>query len=268
MTRRGVSRAALGLGALALSGCNRDREAEPFDSNGYAVTAQFSDIMAEPYWEASLGPAMARAFSGFNPGEGWALDVGAGTGLSTAAVLRALPNARVMAIEPDPAMRAALMTRVVADDRMRRQVSIIPAGLFEADIPDRFDAVSMISMLHHFVPEDRRRFWQLLSDRLSPVGRAVIEIQLPTNERIPPTRMQRAQIGDVEYEGWMEASPVAEAIQRWRMRYRASRDGRVLSDLSTSFDMHVIDFATVEREATASGLRARQQQDFALIEQG
>lgn len=147
-----------------------------------------------------LGPATARAFAGLDFNDGWVLDIGAGTGLSTAAVLRILPNARVMAIEPDPAMGAVLMTRVVADDLMRHQVSIIPAGLSEADTPDRFDAVAMISTLHNFVPEDRQRFWQLFSDRLSPVNRAVIEIQLPTTSasRLPECSALKSVISNTK----------------------------------------------------------------------
>lgn len=262
---------------LALVGC-RHQVPQPSSADAvgeaagqpgeYAVTAQFYDVMAETYWEEKLGPAVARTLRGFDPSAGPIIDVGAGTGLSTAAILRSVPHAHVLAIEPDPAMRAALMTRVMSDEVLRKQVSIIPAGLFEAELPPRISAAVAMSVIHHFTPQQRRRFWTLLAERLAPGGLALIEIQLPNNEPVPLTRSALSRVGDVVYESWMQATPIGPNLQRWRMRYRAFRDGRLIDDQSTTYDMHVVGFDEAIEEITAAGLEYTRDGDFLIVRRG
>jgi len=250
---------------LMAAGCAGSDDGAPEPLEGYAVTAQFYDLLAGPNWETKLGPAVARALDGFDPGDDWVLDIGAGTGLSTAAVLRSLPNARMMAIEPDPSMRAALMTRVTSDARLRKQVSIIPAGLFETEPPPRIAAAVVVSTVHHFAPAERRRFWALLAERLTPRGRAVVEIQLPENAAVPRSLFHAARVGEIDYQGWMQAHPIEPTLQRWTMGYRTLRDGRVLDDQSTTYDMHTVGFEEIGRETAAAGLSAERQDDFVIL---
>lgn len=234
-------------------------------AGGYAVTAEFYSIMAEPTWETKLGPAVARALANFDPGDDWIIDIGAGTGLSTAAILRAVPNARVLAIEPEPTMRAALMTRVALDPLLRTRVSVIPTKIFEADLPPCFAAATIISTVHHFGPVERTRLWAMLAERLIPGGVAVVEIQIPANDPLPETRNLVTRVGDIDYEGWIKADPVGPGLQRFWVGYRSFRAGRVLDDQSTSYDMHVAGFNDVESEAAAAGLSTVRQGDLLLL---
>lgn len=147
-------------------------------------------------------------------------------------------------------------------------VSIIPAGLFEADLPPRIAAAAVVSTVHHFTPDQRHWLWTMLAERLTPKGLAVVEIQIPSNAPVPRTLFLRTRVGDVDYEGWMQADPIGPALQRWRVRYRALRGGVVLDDQSTSYDMHVVDFEEIARESAAAGLTPVLQGDFAILRRG
>lgn len=264
MTRRAFGASAVGVTTAATSGTGAaaTRAEGPV---GYAVTAPYYDLMAEPAWRDKLGPAVRRLWAGFDPRGEWMVDVGAGTGLSTAALIRAVPSARALAVEPDPSMRAALMTRLTADPILRARVSVLPSGLFEADLPGRIGGLLMVSTLHHFDPAGRARLWRLLAERLTPGGLAAIEVQLPANGRVPRSLVHRARVGDVDYEAWMQAEPVGRDLQRWRMTYRATRAGRRLDEQTAVYDMHVADFARVAGEASHAGLTARRADEFVVL---
>ncbi|WP_199520583.1 class I SAM-dependent methyltransferase, partial [Kitasatospora sp. MBT63] len=102
--------------------------------DGYAVSAEFYDLLqAETdrrQAEQRFAEAAARARYAV-------LDVGAGTGIVTEVLLRA-STVPVHAVEPAPAMRAALLSRLAhlgADRRARVTVHPEPfatAGLTEA----------------------------------------------------------------------------------------------------------------------------------------
>lgn len=99
----------------------------------YAVTAQFYDALRDPAHEiihTRIAAALARRRLGDHP----LIDIGAGTGLTTLAVAKAVPHIEILALEPDPAMRPALMTRVAADPDLRRRVSILPTSVLDAPL--------------------------------------------------------------------------------------------------------------------------------------
>lgn len=77
--------------------------------SGYAITAQFYDAMAGEL-HAAVDARIAAALAGFETDGAPVIDIGAGTGLTTRVIARALPEAGILAIEPDPAMRPAHRT--------------------------------------------------------------------------------------------------------------------------------------------------------------
>ncbi len=263
---------ATGVGSLSLAltaGCATRSDPAQADP-GYGVSAQYYDIAAEAMWRDKTSRLLMRSLEGFAPtgsdDRTWFLDVGAGTGLSTAAIVSALPWARVLAVEPDAAMRAGLMTRVVSTPILRRQVSILPSGLFEADLPMRFGGMAMVGVVHHFSPADRERLWSLLEQRLMSGGRAVIEVQIPDNTSVPRTPYTAASLGDVDYDGWFQADPTGPATQRWQVLYRATRAGRMLDERLVSYSMHVASFNDLEAELSPLALRSRRSGDFLIVE--
>lgn len=221
--------------------------------SGYAVTAQFYDAVAgEQHREidTQIAEVLAEIETRGHP----VVDIGAGTGLTTKVIAGALPEAEIFAVEPDPAMRPALMARVWSDPDLRRRVSILPAPILSAPLPPVVSAAVASATLVHLSPEERSRLWSLLFARLSPGGRAVIEIQCPVARDIPESRVATAQIGRIEYEGWASARRVDALRQRWSMTYVARLDGVEIDRQSTDYVCWVASAEQVLAEAAASGL--------------
>lgn len=127
--------------------------AEPKDRPALDPTLRFSDRVADyvryrpGYPEALLRALEAEA--GLAPGTGVA-DVGSGTGISTALLLRS--GAEVWAVEPNPEMRRAAEDRLAGEPRFHSV-----AGTAEATtLPDAsVDLVAAGQAFHWF---DRERF--------------------------------------------------------------------------------------------------------------
>ncbi len=220
----------------------------------YAVTAQFYDAMAGDQ-RAAVDLEIAEALKGLSTEGHPVVDVGAGTGLTTRVIAAALPDAEILAVEPDPAMRPALMTRLWSDPDLRQRVSILPMSLFAAPLPPVISAAVASASLVHFDPQQREELWALLSSRLSPAGRAVLEIQSPSAEDAPETRVASARVGRVDYECWASAQRLDAARQRWRMSYISRMDGAEIDRQSTDYECWAISSEGVLAEARAFGLR-------------
>ena len=220
---------------------------------GYSVTAQFYDAIAGGHSDATharISEALAgRPFSA-HP----IIDIGAGTGLTTQAMARAVPDTEIFAVEPDPVMRAALMTRVCSSPDLRRRVSILPMSVFDVPLPPVIAAAVASASLVHFSPEDRKRLWCLLADHLADDGCALIEIQCPIAQQVENTCVAKIRIGRVEYEGWAQAEPLAGNRQRWSMTYIARIDDKEIDQQSTEFVCWTASAEEVIAEASLSGL--------------
>ena len=102
--------------------------------SGYSVTASFYDAVAAEA-HAGIDTEIAAALQGMSTDAGPIVDIGAGTGLTTALIAAALPQSTILAVEPDPAMRAGLMTRIWSNPDLRRRVSILPMGTLRLTRP-------------------------------------------------------------------------------------------------------------------------------------
>jgi hypothetical protein len=173
----------------------------------YAITAEFYDVLAVPRW-ATWAPALAHALAGADPSAGPLLDLGAGTGLSTVALADAVPDATILAVEPSPALRAVLLSRVAARPDLQRRITVLPTDLLGAELPARLGGAVAISMLGHLDPGSRASLWLQLAERLAPGAPAVIELQPPARpEAVPDTCYGRNRVGLLDYEGWGRAEP-------------------------------------------------------------
>lgn len=74
----------------------------------YDRTAEYVGVLLPHAW-TGLGPALRSAVAGLATDAGPVVDVGAGTGLGTAVLADALPATEIIAVEPHPALRAALL---------------------------------------------------------------------------------------------------------------------------------------------------------------
>lgn len=232
--------------------------------SAYAVTAQYYDAMADEQ-RSAIDTQISDALRGLETGGHPVVDIGAGTGLTTQIIASSLPEAEVLAVEPDPAMRPAIMTRVWSDPDLRRRVSILPMSILVAPLPPVVSAAVASATLVHFSPQEREQLWALLSARLSPAGRAVIEIQCPVAEDTPETCIATAQVGRVAYEGWACAQRVDDARQHWRIRYVARLNGVEIDRRCTNYVCWVASAAQVLAEAGAVGLEGHTSGDLVVL---
>ena len=221
--------------------------------SAYAVTAQFYDAVASEQ-QSTVNAQIADALTGLDTTAHPVIDIGAGTGLSTLIIASTLPEAEILAVEPDPAMRPALMTRVWSDPDLRRRVSILPMSILDAPLPPVVSGAVASAALVHFSPEDRGRLWALLSARLSPAGRAVIEIQCPVAGDVPETRVAAVRVGRIAYEGWASAVRVDDSRQHWRVSYVANLDGVEIDRQCTDYVCWTASAERVLAETEACGL--------------
>lgn len=232
--------------------------------NGYSVTAQYYDpLMTAAH--ADVDRRIAATLVDMDVTTGPVVDIGAGTGLSTALIASTLPAAEILAVEPDAAMRPALMTRMWANVRLRQRVSILPFDIFSAPLPERIAGALLSASLVHFAPPDRARLWPLLADRLAPEGRIIVEVQCPEAEDIPETDMAQVQVGRIVYCASAVAERLSSDRQRWTMKYRSSLEGREIACETTSYECWTISADRVLAEVRAAGLIGRITEDLVIL---
>nr|WP_239476720.1 hypothetical protein [Nocardia arizonensis] len=90
--------------------------------------------------------------------------MGAGSGLSTVTLVDALPGVAIHAVEPSAAMRAALVSRILAHADAADRVTVHAEPVEEIDLPDRLGAVAMMGVIGYLDPDVRPRTAQDLAE--------------------------------------------------------------------------------------------------------
>ncbi len=223
----------------------------------YDHTAEYVAVLLDPAWEA-LGPALTAALDGLDPAAGPVVDVGAGSGLGTRVIARALPDAEILAVEPDRALRTALLAGVAADPDLRARVTVLDTGLLTAALPERIGALVAMNVLGHFDPPGRRRIWALLDDRLAAGGRAVLHLQPPYRpEGVPATPMPEVTVGRRRYRGSAAAEPAGADAVTWEMSYVVDQEGAAVTASRARNHWFVLTPEQLAAELVPHGLRLR-----------
>lgn len=221
----------------------------------YDQTAEYVAVLLPGAWRG-LGAALTSALDGIDPAAGPIVDVGAGSGFGTAVLARAFPGADIVAVEPNQALRTALLTRVVEDEDMASRVTILAADLFGAELPETFAGVALMNVIGHFSPADRRKLWALLAERLAPSGRAVLNLYPPTRpETVPSTPMSEVTVGRRRYLGSAAAEPAGSDAVTWRMTYRVEQDGRAIQEFTADDHWYVFTPEALAAEVAEHNLR-------------
>jgi SAM-dependent methyltransferase len=222
-------------------------------SDAYADSAEFIDLLISPLWEG-LGPALADAVKGSDTSAP-ALDIGAGSGRGTAVLARALPGAEILAIEPSPGLRSALLAWVFADAGLRDRVTVLPESVLDAALPDRIGVAVAMNVIGHLSPEERRVLWGRLAARLVSGGRLVVNLQPPAEPvTVPRVRSGDARVGRRRYEGWASAEPAGETALTWHMTYRVLHEENLVEERHVDYHWHLVSEATLIQEWTHAGL--------------
>ncbi|MDG4782312.1 class I SAM-dependent methyltransferase [Micromonospora sp. WMMD961] len=220
----------------------------------YSPMAEFYEIVAERQ-AASSGPALAAALAGVDPAAGPVVEIGAGTGRVTEIIAAAAPGAAIVAAEPSTVMRAVLTSRVAADDDLRNRVTVVDGAAPDLDLPEVISAAVLFGVAGHLDEPARRRLWSRLRDRLAPGGVIVVELMgVRQSREIPPALSVRDSIGRHDYEWWVSGTPGDGLSMRFTTTWRVYRAGRLLREVSDTYDWHTVDVAQLSRE---SGLSCR-----------
>ena len=167
----------------------------------YDVTAEFHDVLTAGH-AAMIGSTLRVLLRGCDPAAGPFVDLGAGTEWATETIAGILPDARVVAVEPPAAMRAALATRSAGAGLLER-VTVRAAGALDGVLPVRIGGLTAFAMLGHLDAGSRADLWRLLADRLVPTAPAVIQALPPhAVEAVPLTLFGQGRLGDDAVEGW------------------------------------------------------------------
>ncbi|MBB5431193.1 class I SAM-dependent methyltransferase [Nocardiopsis composta] len=229
----------------------------PDHRDPYARSAEFIDLLIAPWWRANAA-AVAEAVRAAAGPEGPVVDAGAGSGRGTRLLLRELPDAEVLAVEPSPALRSVLLARAADPDWGEGRVTVSGADLLSARLPGRIGGLLAMNILGHFPAERRAELWALLAERLAPRRGALVNLAPPlTPAAVPRTPMSEAAVGRRTYRGWGEARPTGGDSVVWRMTYRVEEDGQEVSSAEVEYAWHVLDEQGLRDEAARHGLQVR-----------
>lgn len=224
----------------------------------YAVNAEWYDAVAAQMWSA-LGPALEQVLAPLSTSRGTVVDVGAGTGLGTRILAGAAPTCEVVAIEPSPALRVGLMSRIMADPDLQERVTVLPTDSdgAAASLPSSLAGLLAVNMIGHLDAAARTRLWQLLGSRLDPDGIAVVGLQPPGRPEVVPERDFAGQrVGRRVYAGSARAEPAAPRQVTWHMRWTVSSDDDgLIEERTAKSTWWTVSASDLERETAAEGLR-------------
>ncbi|MES2563212.1 MAG: class I SAM-dependent methyltransferase [Pseudomonadota bacterium] len=120
-------------------------------------------------------------------------DIGAGTGYFAARLAHMLPNARIYAVDTEPAMVKHLNERAKREGLAN--LSAITGRSDEVKLPQKADLALLVDVYHHI--DKRVAYFHTLADTLKPNARlAIIDFRLDSNigphvaSRIAPERVK------------------------------------------------------------------------------
>lgn len=176
--------------------------------------------------------------------------------MGTATLAAVFPGAEIVAVEPHPGLRTALLARIVDDEDLARRVTVLAADVAHAQLPERVAGLIAMNVLGHLSAGERREFWALLAEKLTPDGRAVVTIAPPTRpEPVPEAPVARARIGRLRYTGSASAEPAGPDAVTWRMSYAVSDGDRRVAELSALDHWTVFTPGQMADELAPLGLR-------------
>jgi tRNA (cmo5U34)-methyltransferase len=146
---------------------------------------------------------------GHVPPGGLIVDLGAGTGGLSAAILAALPDVRVRLVDIDPNMLEVAAARCSAYDGRYE----LREGRFEDELPRCHAVVASLALHHVERHADKRELYQAVLDALEPSGLVVVGDALLYPDGPERSRMVEALFGHMEQTGFSRTEARAHFAQ-------------------------------------------------------
>lgn len=215
--------------------------------------------VAAAYWDhLHIGPgsaALVSFFAGLAPPGGYALEIGPGTGRMTLAVAERV--ASVHCLEPSPAMRAVLLTKLAGEPDIGQRVTVLGGAAPDFRFDRRFDYVYLAAVFEDVPPEARRPLFAGLAEYLAPGG--VLAMDMVHDEVVPdhPEREVRgARQGECRYTLSSAVWPLGPDLAGVRRLYRTYHRDTLVSTEIVECDYHLHRPADVLADLRAVGLTA------------
>ncbi len=247
----------------------RTPSAEPVvrrDAYGEA-TAEFYDLLETAMWD-TFGLQMLDVLAGVDPADGPIIDVGSGTGIGLAYLRAAVPDVRLVAIEPSKAMRVALHTRLSEFTELRAQTTVIPTTFGDAPLPARASAMVLSALIGHLSDEERTRLWSYVATQTAPGAPVVVGV-LPPSRPLPVDLLKYGErrIGDYVYEGWQSGVPLDARRMMWTMTYKVvdSASGATVAEYTATAPWRCDGVDDIRREIEPYGLEMSEHDDYVIV---
>ena len=224
----------------------------------YALSAEFYDVMAAPHWNTKRD-VLVTALRDAGPITDPVLDIGAGSGLSTVTIADTVAEVDIHAVEPSPAMRAALVSRLLTHPSVTDRVTVHADRVENVPLPDRIGAAVLMGVIGYLDYEARQAFWADLRPRLTPTAPVVVEyMALTTPMPIPEMTIAHQRIGTRHAEVRISGEPENNDSQHWTMRYVVREGDRVIRDFTAEHIWRTVGHDDLVRDAERHGLTCEQ----------
>lgn len=231
----------------------------------YEVNAEFYDLGMTPF-RATQMDQIAAMVESVEPTHGPFVELGAGTGIATAILARAMPEARIVAVEPANPLRAILMAKLAANLDLRRRVTVVASDLAGFAWPERIAGFGAFGVIGHFDEAERRALWRTLRRVLGPGAPVIVELMRPHQPiAVPLNQNLRETVGDFTYEGWNSAEPAGGSTLRWTMTFRVLRDEQLIREGTTTSLYEAIAPETLVADVTDAGLVFDREEDGLVL---
>jgi len=226
--------------------------------DSYAQSAEFYEVMALPHWEpkrAVLASALTESGDITDP----IVDIGSGTGLSTMAIADAVPGVSIHAVEPSPAMRAVLMSRILSRADVAARVTVYAETAEQFDLPDRIGAAVLFGVIGFLDPQAHQRFWENLRPRLTPRAPVLVEVMaLEQPMQIPELMIAQQRVGNRRNEILISGEAAGADAELWTMRYVVREDDAVVREFTSNYTWHTVGLTALANEAEAHDMTFEQ----------
>jgi hypothetical protein len=214
--------------------------------------AEFTEVLRIPLADDDFVRTIPWRHAGFRH-DLPLVDVGAGSGHGTVALAEEFGAAEIVAVEPDPSMRCLLMQRIAERPDLRDRVTVLPDDIVTAPLPAALGGAALLSVIYLLDPDQRRRLWDLLAERLVAGAPVLMNRSYGAGPREPvaPKLVSSATMGRQRYERWFESAPMSAGGVEVRNTFRVFHDGELAREETATTTAHGLDEADVLADVPA-----------------